>query len=174
MAGGRLAVREMPAYGEDLQFGDDAGKAFTYALNSLGYETDDGPAILDAGVEGARTRLPRGLAWQEGYAIGLLAECDGDYGRLLAAAEELRGKICEARRKWAAETPERPQRFAGAQFYRAIDLCEHAMVMIELAGARTDDEARRGLAARCRRERARIAVGPLVGDDVVDYLDGES
>lgn len=165
---------DVPAYGEDMQFGDDAGKAFTYAVNSLGYETDDGPAILDAGVEGARTRLPRGLAWQEGYAIGLLAECDGDHGRLLAAAEELRGKIREARRKWAAETPEEPSRFAGVQFYRAIDLCERAMVMIESAGARTDDEVRRGLVARCRRERARIAFGPFADDDLVDYLGGGS
>ena len=163
----------MPAYGEDMQFGNDAGKAFIYAGNSLLYETDDGPAILDAGIEGARTRLPRGLAWQEGYAIGLLAECDGDYGRLLTAAEELRGKIREARRQRAGETPERPQRFAGAQFYRAIDLCERGMVMIESAGARTDDEARRGLVARCRRERARIALGPVADDDLVDYLGSE-
>jgi hypothetical protein len=69
-----------------------------------------GRAFLDAGFKGVRTRLPRGLAWLEGYAIGLLAECEADYGRLLAAAEELRGKIREARRKWAAETPERPER----------------------------------------------------------------
>ena len=32
-------------------------------------------------------------------------------------AEEIRGKIRAARRQWAGETPERPQRFAGAQFY---------------------------------------------------------
>lgn len=54
---------EMSAYGEDMQFGDDAGKAFIYAGNSLRYESDDGPAILDAGVEGVRTQLPRGLAF---------------------------------------------------------------------------------------------------------------
>lgn len=157
-----------------MQLGDDAGKAFTYAVNSLLHETDDGPAFLDAGFKGVRRRLPRGLAWQEGYAIGLLAECEADYGRLLAAAEELRGKIREARCKWAAETPERPERFAGAQFYRAIDLCERGMVMIESAGARTDDGARRGLIACCRRERARIAFGPLADNDLVDYLGGES
>jgi hypothetical protein len=35
-----------------MQLGDDAGKAFTYAWNSLLYETDDGPAFLDAGFKG--------------------------------------------------------------------------------------------------------------------------
>jgi hypothetical protein len=45
---------------------------------------------------------------------------------------------------------------------------------IESAGARTDDEVWRGLAARCRRERARIALGPVADDDLVEYLRGES
>jgi hypothetical protein len=47
------------------------------------------------------------------------------------------------------------------------------MVMIESAGARTGDEARRGLVTRCRRERARIASGPFADDNLIDYLGDE-
>jgi hypothetical protein len=92
----------------------------------------------------------------------------------LAAAEEIRDKIREARQEWATESPDKPPQYAGAQLYRAIDLCERAMVIIEAAGALSDDQTRRQLLTRCRREKARIAFGPFADDDLLEHLADEA
>jgi hypothetical protein len=130
----------------------DAFQAWIYASNCLLYENDPGPAELNVGTAAEPHFVPRSVAWQQGYAMNVLVDCDGGHARLLAAARE-----CEA--EAARRAPDSPHR--AREWARAADLCTMAAAMVEGAGGHRDDQARRRVVASCRHETTMMALGSV-------------
>ncbi|WP_197038648.1 hypothetical protein [Herbidospora cretacea] len=129
----------------------DAFQAWIYARNCLLYENDPGPAELNVGTAQEPHYVPRSLAWQQGYAMNVLVDFDGDHARLLAAAGE-----CQAEADRRAESPYQAQEWS-----RAADLCTLAAAMVEGAGGHHDDKARQRMVASCRHETTMMALGSI-------------
>jgi hypothetical protein len=83
----------------------------------------------------------------------LLAACDGDHARLLAARER-----CAARERESGIADE-PHRV----WSRAVDLCDQALRVIEGAGAVNDERTRRILVAVCHYETSKSSLGFIPG-----------
>jgi hypothetical protein len=133
------------------QLEEDAFQAWINARNCLLYEKDPGPDRLNVGTTQEPRMVPRAEAWQHGYALRVLVQCNGDHSRLAAAArqcqEKMTGKAHDAQR--------------AREWSRAADLCERAAHMVAEAGAVEDDKARRRLVAACQHETMIIAMGAI-------------
>jgi hypothetical protein len=134
------------------QLEDDAVEAFANAMNCLLFEAE-GPDLLNVGSAEEPRLLPRSEAWQHAYATRVLVSCDGDRGRLAAAAQKLREDAGNA----AAGS--RRQR----SMSRGAELCDQAIAMVEGTGAVDDNKARRRLVAACEHEGTVIAIGVIPG-----------
>jgi hypothetical protein len=134
------------------QVDEDAAHAFGCALNCLRFEAE-GADQLNVGSADEPRLLPRAEAWQHAYAMWVVVGCDGDRGRVVAAAERCREK--------ARGTPAGSHKVRTLS--RAADLCDQAAGMIEGAGAVGDDKARRRLLASCEHQTRVIAIGVLPG-----------
>jgi hypothetical protein len=51
------------------------------ASNCLLYEGDPSPAELNVGSADGPRMVPRSEAWQHGYALNVLVDCDVDHAR---------------------------------------------------------------------------------------------
>jgi len=143
-------------------------QAFSCAANCLLYERDPGPAELNIGSEAEPHFVSRSDAGQDFYARYLLTQLDGDSDRLQNTANRCRRRWARGRRRTRDAEDMRPERWK-----RAVELCDLAVGIVDVAGAADDEQAWQRLLAGNGHMLTAIAFGswgPQVVKDSADDL----